>query len=205
MVHKMKELFARWRVYKEITGVAAIYRRYFVMNAFDGVLTILGVIIGAYMAGDLAPIVVIYAGIFGSLAMGISGFSGAYMAESAERKNELKEMEEAMLISMDDTLHAKAAKWAAFVTAIVDGVSPALASIFVIMPFYYAYTGAIEVSMAFTLSIIVSLIILFILGLYLGKVSKEHMLLQGIKMLAVGLILAIVSILLARILPYSVA
>jgi len=68
----IKKTFKRWKQYSKISGVSSITRRYFVMNAFDGALTMLGVVIGAYIAG--------------SIAMGASGMSGAYMAEKAERE-----------------------------------------------------------------------------------------------------------------------
>ncbi|MDH5438502.1 MAG: hypothetical protein OEX76_06340 [Candidatus Bathyarchaeota archaeon] len=38
------------RDYIRISGVAPIGRRYFIMNAFDGTTTILGIVIGAYAA-----------------------------------------------------------------------------------------------------------------------------------------------------------
>src|SRR2546427_3999582 len=41
----------RIREYDEITNVGPIVRRYFVIGAFDGALTVLGIIIGAVGAG----------------------------------------------------------------------------------------------------------------------------------------------------------
>ena len=38
------------RRYIRISGVAPISRRYFIMNAFDGATTVLGIVIGAYAA-----------------------------------------------------------------------------------------------------------------------------------------------------------
>ena len=106
------ERLARWKKYIEISGLGAIARRYFVMNAFDGALTMLGVVIGASLSHMTDPSVVIIAGISGSFAMGISGFSGAYMAESAERTKEIKTLEKAMLRPMEESLHKEAARFA---------------------------------------------------------------------------------------------
>ena len=80
-----KKTLKRWKKYSEISDVGPITRRYFVMNAFDGALTMLGVIFGAYVSGVLKPMIIISAGIAGSIAMGVSGMSGAYMTEKAER------------------------------------------------------------------------------------------------------------------------
>jgi hypothetical protein len=38
------------RRYIKISGIAPIGRRYFIMNAFDGATTILGIVVGAYVA-----------------------------------------------------------------------------------------------------------------------------------------------------------
>ena len=52
---KLDNLRRKFKRYSEITQVDEIARRYFVMNAFDGCLTILGIIVGAYVAGVLMP------------------------------------------------------------------------------------------------------------------------------------------------------
>lgn len=77
----LKNHLGRFRSYIKVAKAGAIARRYFVMNAFDGALTILGVIVGAFMAREADPRVIIGAGVGASLAMGISGAWGAYMAE----------------------------------------------------------------------------------------------------------------------------
>jgi predicted membrane protein (TIGR00267 family) len=77
------------------------------MNAFDGALTMLGVVIGAYVAGVLQPLTIISAGIAGSIATGTSGMSGAYMAEKAERTKKIKDLEKTMLRELDNCVHKK--------------------------------------------------------------------------------------------------
>ncbi|MDH5376372.1 MAG: hypothetical protein OEZ21_11250, partial [Candidatus Bathyarchaeota archaeon] len=67
------------RRYIRISGVAPISRRYFIMNAFDGATTILGIVIGAYVAEITSEFLVIWSGLGATLAMGLSGFVGAYM------------------------------------------------------------------------------------------------------------------------------
>jgi len=77
----------------DISHVGDLSRRYFVMNAFDGVMTMLGFIIGAHVSGLIEPKIIVVAGLGASLAMGISGFFGAYLAEKALRIKKLKEIE----------------------------------------------------------------------------------------------------------------
>lgn len=185
----------RWKMYAEISDLGTIARRYFVMNAFDGALTMLGVVIGAAMAQTETPTIIIAAGISGSFAMGISGFSGAYMAESAERTKEIKGIEKAMLKPMDeDSMHKEAAKFATKVTAMVDALSPAIAALAVISPYFLIHFGILDMSAAFIVSLGITLAILSILGMYLAKVTEENMLWHGLRMLAVGLITAILCV-----------
>jgi hypothetical protein len=40
----------RLKEYEEVASIAEIVRRYFAMNSFDGILTILGVLVGNYLA-----------------------------------------------------------------------------------------------------------------------------------------------------------
>ena len=188
---KIEKTLKRWKQYSEISGVGSITRRYFVMNAFDGALTMLGVVIGAAVSGTLDnPTIIISAGIAGSIAMGASGMSGAYMTEKAERSKKLKELEKAMLTDLKDGIHAKSHRFATFFAAIVDGVSPALAAMAVISPFFIANFGIIDPETAFFSCIGLTLIVLVLLGIYLARISDESMIRYGLQMLAVGLITA---------------
>jgi len=190
----MKNTINKWKQYSSISGVGAITRRYFVMNAFDGALTMLGVVIGAYIAGQLNSIVVISAGIAGSIAMGASGMSGAYMAEKAERAKKIKSLEKAMLKDMDNGLHEKSHKFATIFAAVVDGCSPAFAAMIVISPFFISNLKIIPIEIAFYATISITLLILMVLGIYLAKISDESMIKYGIQMLVVGIVTAILCV-----------
>ncbi len=67
------------------------------MNAFDGVLTTIGVLAGNYLAGVRDLSIPIRTGIATSIAMGISGLWGAYLTETAERQRELSELAKDLL------------------------------------------------------------------------------------------------------------
>lgn len=191
----VKQHISRWKKYYEISDVGAISRRYFVMNAFDGALTMLGVIIGAYVAGILEPIPIITAAISGSIAMGVSGMSGAYMTEKAERTKELKELERAMVTSLENRLPHKSHQFATIFAALVDGLSPALAAMLVVSPFFIVSTGLLSAMQAFYSTIVLTLLILTLLGIYLAKISDESLIKYGIQMLAVGMVTAFLCVL----------
>ncbi len=191
---KIKKTIKRWKQYSRISDVAPITRRYFIMNAFDGALTMLGVVIGAYVSGVLLPITIISAGLAGSIAMGVSGVSGAYMTEKAERTKKLKGLEKAMLRDMKNGLHGRSHRFATIFAAVVDGVSPAIAAMVVISPFFMANFEIISSELAFFSSITITLIVLSLLGVYLAKISDESMIKYGIQMLLVGLITAFICV-----------
>jgi predicted membrane protein (TIGR00267 family) len=194
---KIKSLLNRWKKYSEISDVGLISRRYFVMNAFDGALTMLGVVIGAYFSGFLRPITIISAGIAGSIAMGSSGLAGAYMTEKAERVKKIKSMENAMLTEIKDGIHRKSNRFATIYASVVDGVTPALAAMAVISPFFVVNFGLISSETAFWLSIVVTLVVLLLLGFYLARISDENMLKYGVQMLVVGLVTAFICFIVA--------
>ena len=191
---KIKKTIKRWKQYSRISNVGSITRRYFVMNAFDGALTMLGVVIGAYVSGILNSITIISAGLAGSIAMGASGVSGAYMTEKAERTKKIKKLEKAMLADMGNGLHKKSHRFATVFAAIVDGASPALAAMLVISPFFLANFGIIATEIAFYACIALTLAILTLLGIYLARISDESVIKYGIQMLLVGLITAFLCV-----------
>ena len=73
----IKKLIRDIKKYLRISNAAGILRRYFVMNAFDGALTIFGVILGAFAAGITEFSLVVSIGLATSIAVGISGIWGA--------------------------------------------------------------------------------------------------------------------------------
>jgi len=188
---KLRKTKKKIRDYFEITGLSEIARRYFVMNAFDGALTMLGIIIGAFVSGVMGHRIIIGTGITASLAMGISGVSGAYMTEKAERVRGLKELESALLINLKATKHGKATRFAWFFAAFVAGASPALAAMFVISPFFFVAYGLMPEIQAFRASLVMAFLLLFGLGAHLARTSDESIWKYGIQMLIVGLLTAL--------------
>jgi len=180
------------RRYIRISEVAPISRRYFIMNAFDGATTILGIVIGAYAAEITNESWVIWSGLGVSLAMGLSGFVGAYMTEEAEREKKLNALEKSMLTELKDSVVGKASRFAFLWAGIVDGVSPALAAVVCLTPFFLSSHGLFSINFAIQLSVAIALLIMFLLGVFLGKISNRNMLFHGAKMLFVGLIITFI-------------
>jgi predicted membrane protein (TIGR00267 family) len=135
---------------------------------------------------------IMWPGLGATLAMSLSGFVGAYMTEEAERARRLDSLEKSMLIELKNSVVGKAGRFASMWAAIIDGLSPALAAIVCLIPFFLSSRSLFSITLAVQLSIIIALAIMFMLGVFLGKISKRNMLLHGAKMLVVGLIITLV-------------
>ena len=183
LARKLQEL----REYDDIASISEIARRYFAMNAFDGVLTIIGVLMGSYTARVRDPTVVIVTGFSTSMAMGISGLWGAYLTESAERKRDLDDLESHTLTDLSETKIGRASRAAVIIVAVVDGLAPFLAALVVLLPFFFS--GLLgDIALSYYVSLGLALVVLFAVGAFLGTVSKENMIISGVKMIAAGLV-----------------
>ena len=183
------------REYSRIAGVAEIARRYMAMNAFDGVLTMIGVLMGNYVAGVRSASVVIHTGMATSIAMGVSGLWGAYLTEAAERKRELAELERASLTDLGQTRIGRASRVAVVIVALVDGLVPFVAALIVLLPLFAAgLLGNILVSYA--LALVLALVGLFGLGAFLGHVSGRSLVGYGLRTLVAGIVSIALSLLL---------
>jgi predicted membrane protein (TIGR00267 family) len=183
----LKHRAQQFKEYDDIAEIGEIARRYFVMNAFDGILTIIGVLTGSYAARVESASVVITMGLATSIAMGISGLWGAYFTEAAERKRDLGDLENHTLTDLSETRIGRASRVAGVIVALVDGLAPFLSALLALLPFFFSnYLGSIYLS--YYLSLGIALLSLFGLGAFLGMVSRENIALWGLKMIGAGLL-----------------
>lgn len=180
----------------ELTRSKGIIRRYLAMNAFDGAMTSLGVVIGSYIAAVEDPKDVLGIIVLGAVAMAVSGFTGTYIVESAERKRRLNEIEES---SPSEVLaYRRAARFVSAFAAVVDGSAPFLASLPCLFPFALAYLGVIEIHFAFYAAIGGALAVLFAIGAFLGRISESSIVYSGLKMVVAGSLVALIALVLGQ-------
>jgi predicted membrane protein (TIGR00267 family) len=172
----------RLREYDEITNVGPIIRRYFIIGAFDGALTVLGIIIGAATFGDLEAHkgLILSASVGAAFALAVSSAVGAYEAERVEKKLDIRTIERAMLARLSEE-HREAFRFAALLSALVHGIAPLMAALLPIIPFAFVDAGT-----AFLAAIVITLSILFVLGAYLGNLVRERIVLTGLRFAAAG-------------------
>ncbi|MBY9010396.1 MAG: VIT1/CCC1 transporter family protein [Candidatus Lokiarchaeota archaeon] len=101
-------MIEKLRTYAEITEFLSIARRYFVNNFYDGMLTILGILLGFFILifkegqQTVDSHIVLLTGLATSISMLMSGLSGSYISEKAEQKRLKSELDKAMVIMKEE-------------------------------------------------------------------------------------------------------
>jgi predicted membrane protein (TIGR00267 family) len=190
----LTEYIKKVRTYNKIAGIAKIVRRYFAINGFDGVITIIGVLVGSYIIGIRDYINVVIAGAAICISLGVSGVWSAYFSESAERKKEIDDLEKSTLYTLDKTVINYAQKYASRVLAAVNGLSPVVTAFIPLVPFLFG--KFISINICYYLGFGLAFLILFGIGLFLGNVSKSNLIISGIKMVFAGIFCIALSLLL---------
>ncbi|WP_456329872.1 VIT1/CCC1 transporter family protein [Archaeoglobus sp.] len=192
MKDKFKKIREQISLYSEVTDLASVSRRYFIIGFFDGVLTILGLIIGSHLSGEISARLIITAGVATALALGISSSWGAFEAERIEQKIMRDQKERALLINSKESAIDRAHRFAAYISSIVHGIAPIIGAILPIIP--YAFLPLEE---AFIAAVTIGFASLFILGAVMGRSAKFNMFVSGFRMFLAGVLTAVVVTLLS--------
>jgi len=176
----------------------SITRRYLVTNGFDGALTMLGMVTGFYTSGMANLSVAISACLGAAIALFISGLSSAYLSEKAEREKELHDLEQALVADLKESDYGHASRYLPMLVALVNGFSPLVLSLVIIMPLFFAQQGYSLTLSPFINAIIVGLICIFALGVFLGKISKTFWLWSGLRTLAIAILTVVIIIIFGR-------
>jgi len=187
---KLEDRLERYRMYSCITDLSSTSRRYFVIGFFDGVLTILGMIMGAHLSGQATSQIIISAGIATGLALGISSGWGAYEAEKIEQTIMMREKQKALLVEKSSAV-SRAHVFATYISSLVHAFAPIPAAFIPLIPYVF-----MEAEKALVPAVIVGLSSLFVVGSMMGKISKRNILIAGLRMMLAGVAtLAVVTVL----------
>lgn len=177
-----------------ISRSTGIVRRYFVVNGFDGALSTLGLVMGFYV-GDFSDTAVMFSACFGAaVALGVSGISSAYISETAEMKKSLAELQTSMVTDLSGSPHVKAVRIVPFIIALVNGLSPFCIALLIVSPLWLPSAWLPPSLHLLEGCIALAFAAIFLLGIFLGKVSGNVWFWSGIKAVliagaTVGLIL----------------
>ncbi len=184
-------------------------KRYIIRGFIDGVLSSLGVVIGAStaigatIASNNATAIIISAGIGGGIANGLSNILGASVGEKLVKEIELSEIEKAMCKKggeLHGTIVDEELNETLRSSAIYDGFSTFIGSIIPVLPFIVGSFYSIKDMTSLYFSIILSLSVFFFLGLYIGKIAREQVIIYGLKLVAFGVVTVIITTLIRTIL-----
>lgn len=171
-----------------LTRSQGIMRRYFVVNGFDGALTMLGLIMGFWLAGSEEEGVLLKTCLGAAIALGVSGVSSAWITESAEGKRALDRLEDAMITDLQDTAHGHASRWVPLLVALVNGLAPLFISMLIVAPLWWSVAGLPLPLPATHAAMLMALALVFSLGVFLGRVAGTPWLRSGLQTMMVALL-----------------
>jgi len=192
------KLLDRAKFLLHITSSHHIVRRYFVVNGFDGALTMLGLIIGFLISSSTDLSVIINACLGAAIALGMSGVSSAYVSESAERQRALSKLEDAMISDLQNSAHGQAARSVPLLIGLVNGLSPLIISLLILSPLLLSDAGfSMPVSPLYA-AIFIALVLVFLLGVFLGRIAGISWLRSGIQTLLIAMVTIVLIYLFAE-------
>ncbi len=180
-----------------MSGAERIARRYFIVNGFDGALTMLGLLTGFIVSAIEDLDIVISACLGVAIALGVSGVSSAYVSESAERKHDLDQLEGAMVTNLEDSYHGSVARWMPILIALANGLAPLSISLLVLAPIWLANSGVVLPFAPLYVAMGIALLCVFLLGVFLGRIEGVSWLRSGIRTLLIALATAALILLIA--------
>ncbi|MEN2999094.1 MAG: VIT1/CCC1 transporter family protein [Acidilobaceae archaeon] len=164
-----------------------VARRLFFTNSIDGIISAIGVNVGAFDEG-VRPLSMALAILGGSIAFGVAaGFLGALLSERAERVRELREMERALGGSLEGSVYSRAAMVVPIYVAFWSSLGILIFPLLVASPYFLSHLGVLSLGSAYFLSGALALLALAVIGALLSRVSGESMMVSSLRAVMLGL------------------
>lgn len=164
--------------------------RYIILGSIDGLLAVLGIIVGlATTTQDTS--IIMKAALGGGIALCLTNGIGSYLAETAVEYSRITSVERAMLENLKDTHIEKMARRKIIRDSIIHGGASFLGSLVPIIPFLI-----LQGFTATVVSVVLALSALVVLGFYSGRVSGQSYIKSVVRMVGLGALIVIVCSLL---------
>ncbi|NLK25791.1 MAG: hypothetical protein GX307_04345 [Euryarchaeota archaeon] len=160
-------------------------RRFFVNTIFDSTFVILGILIASAFSASPDLRLIIATIVTSSVALGISTGVSVFEAETMEQTIKMREMERAMLRSLEDTNILRTSRLTILLISAVNFTAPILAGIITLAPFLILGEGQIQI--AAYISVALAMTILFSVGAAMGRAGGRKPLNQGARMVLAGI------------------
>lgn len=159
-------------------------RRFFVNTMFDSTFVILGILIASAFSSEPSLRTVIVTIVTSSVALGISTGISVFEAETMEQSIKMREMERAMLTSLEDTRLHRVSKLTIILVAVVNFCAPILSGTITLTPFLLV--GENDIRLAAYVSLGLAITILFVVGAAMGRAGQRNPWIQGARMAVAG-------------------
>lgn len=167
--------------------------RYVILGMIDGILAILGIIVGTFVM-NAEPRVIVGAGLGGAFALAMTNSLGSYLAETAVEYGKLANVEKSMMKRLKGTLLEKEVNARILRSSMIHGGFSFMGSLIPLLSIIL-----IEGAYAVYASIAVGAASLAVLGCFSGRVAKTSIIMSCVKMVGLGLLVALVTSLLGYI------
>ena len=172
--------------------VLAISRRYFVSNGFDGTLTSIGIVVGAVLSGVPDGLTVVKIGLGAAVGLCTSALWSVWEIERAETRAEIRRIERAMLVDLDDTRVQRERSGARLVHAVASGLGPLIGILVPLVPF--AFEGALfTMAEAALVAVALGVGVLGVFGAYMGSMSGQRWYVAAVRMGFAGIVVAVIN------------
>lgn len=156
--------------------------RYIILGSIDGILAVLGVVIGISHVSD-DPAIVINAAFGGAVALALTNGVGSYLAESAVEFGKLAELERPLLRSLGHTRLEQETKRKIWSDSLFHGGASFLGSLVPILPFMILDSYQLQTA------IVLSIAVLSLLGVFSGKLAKQSLIKHSARMVGLGILI----------------
>lgn len=175
--------------------VRSLSRRYFIANGFDGVLTSIGVIMGAYLGGADDGLAVAGIALGAAVGLGTSGIWSVWEIERAETSREKEQIEDAMLTTLSDTRYSRDLRNEQIVLALFAASGPVIGVLVTLIPLLFE--GVVfTMFQAVVFSVLFGVAMLASIGAYMGLISRQRWYVAAIRMGLAGIVVAGLTVML---------
>lgn len=135
------------------------------------------------------PAIIALGMIGGSLSLGVvSGLAGVYLSERAERFREVRELERKLGGSLEGSIYEKAAQLVPVYVALWSFAGMLIFPLAAATPYIMAAAGILSLNAAFSVSVVMVMAMLSLIGAYMGRISGEGVLKSALRAILLGVL-----------------
>jgi VIT1/CCC1 family predicted Fe2+/Mn2+ transporter len=103
-----------------------------------------------------------------------------------------------MVTDLQQGAHGEAARWIPMLVALVNGSAPLIISLIIMFPLLLSQAGIILFITPLYASIVIALMLIFMLGVFLGRISEISWFRSGVQTLLIALFTVLLIFLIVR-------